>query len=86
MATNRSCGNNHQQRPGEERHLRLLHTIRLFRIIALLQEHYYRTPAELCKELGISRRTLQRDIALLRRYGVDIEGSPGQYRLVGPRW
>ena len=72
--------------PGKERQLRLRRTIRLFRIIALLQEDYYRTPAELCKELEISRRTLQRDIALLRRYGVDIQGHPGRYRLVGPRW
>jgi len=86
MTRFRASGDDHTSTIGKERQLRYHHWVRLLRIVGLLQSRYYRTPAELCVELEVSRRTLQRDIALLRRYGVDIEGAPGLYRLAKPRW
>ncbi|MFE5549800.1 helix-turn-helix transcriptional regulator [Streptomyces sp. NPDC056534] len=51
--------------------------LRLDRLKALLAEHDYTTAADLAAELGVSTRTLHRDLALLREMGVPIEGDRG---------
>lgn len=78
--------NDHTSTSGKDRQLKYHHWVRLLRIIALLQLRYFQAPETLCKELEVSRRTLQRDIALLRTHGVKISGAPGRYGLIGPRW
>ena len=53
-------------------------TERLLDLIQLLRRH--RTPVTgpaLADELGISIRTLYRDIATLQAQGADIQGEPG---------
>jgi predicted DNA-binding transcriptional regulator YafY len=53
-------------------------TERLFDLIQILRNHRFPvTGAHLAKELGISLRTLYRDIATLQGQGANIEGEPG---------
>ncbi|WP_317202857.1 YafY family protein [Janthinobacterium sp.] len=53
-------------------------TERLFDLIQTLRSHRFPvTGAHLAKELGISLRTLYRDIATLQGQGANIEGEPG---------
>jgi predicted DNA-binding transcriptional regulator YafY len=53
-------------------------TERLFDLIQTLRNHRFPvTGAHLAKELGISLRTLYRDIATLQGQGANIEGEPG---------
>ena len=58
--------------------LHMSRTSRLFDLIQTLRNHRFPvTGAHLAKELGISLRTLYRDIATLQAQGSDIEGEPG---------
>lgn len=53
-------------------------TRRLFDLIQILRGHRFPVAgAHLAKELGISVRTLYRDIAALQEQGANIEGEPG---------
>ncbi|WP_414158224.1 helix-turn-helix transcriptional regulator [Pseudomonas sp. BNK-45] len=53
-------------------------TERLFALIQTLRSHRFPvTGRQLAKELGISLRTLYRDIATLQVQGANIEGEPG---------
>jgi predicted DNA-binding transcriptional regulator YafY len=53
-------------------------TDRLFELIQILRRHRYPiSGAVLASELGISLRTLYRDIATLQGQGAQIEGEPG---------
>lgn len=53
-------------------------TERLFDLIQTLRSHRFPvTGSHLAKELGISLRTLYRDIATLQGQGANIEGEPG---------
>jgi len=51
--------------------------LRLDALKALLAEREYTTVADLADDLGISTRTLHRDLALLREMGVPVEGDRG---------
>jgi predicted DNA-binding transcriptional regulator YafY len=51
--------------------------LRLEALKALLAERDYTTVADLAEELGVSTRTLHRDLALLREMGVPVEGDRG---------
>jgi predicted DNA-binding transcriptional regulator YafY len=60
-------------------------TERLFDLIQQLRQHRYPVQGvELANALGISLRTLYRDIASLRAQGADIEGEPGVGYLLQP--
>lgn len=51
---------------------------RLFDLLQLLRRHRYPVSgAALCADLGVSLRTLYRDIATLQAQGAEIEGAPG---------
>lgn len=50
---------------------------RIERLKALLAERAYTTAADLADEMGVSVRTVQRDVAFLRDLGVPIEGDRG---------
>lgn len=53
-------------------------TQRLFELIQILRRHRYPvTGQQLADELGVSLRTLYRDIATLQAQGASIEGEPG---------
>ncbi|MFK0380099.1 helix-turn-helix transcriptional regulator [Pandoraea sp. NPDC090278] len=53
-------------------------TQRLFSLMQLLRRHRYPVPgAALANSLGVSLRTLYRDIAELQSQGAHIEGAPG---------
>ncbi|WP_287877116.1 YafY family protein [Aquitalea sp.] len=53
-------------------------TERLFTLLQALRHHRFPVPgASLADELGISLRTLYRDIASLQAQGANIEGEPG---------
>src|SRR5690606_21306130 len=55
---------------------------RLLRLITLLQSGRARTAADLVQELGVSRRTLFRDLSMLQMAGVPYYHEPGQgYRI-----
>ncbi|WP_052852458.1 helix-turn-helix transcriptional regulator [Streptomyces avicenniae] len=61
---------------------------RLLRLLTLLQTHRDRTGAELAAHLGVSRRTLRRDVERLRELGYPVHAARGVagYRLgVGTR-
>jgi predicted DNA-binding transcriptional regulator YafY len=51
--------------------------LRLDALKALLAEREYTTVADLAEDLGVSTRTLHRDLALLREMGVPVEGDRG---------
>ena len=51
--------------------------LRLDALKALLAERDYTTVTDLADELGVSTRTLHRDLALLREMGVPVEGDRG---------
>jgi len=58
--------------------LNLSRSQRLLSLIQLLRSHRFAVPgAELAQRLGISLRTLYRDIATLQAQGASIEGEPG---------
>jgi len=50
---------------------------RLFQLVHLLRARKFATSEELAKELGVSRRTVYRDIKDLERSGVPIRGEAG---------
>jgi predicted DNA-binding transcriptional regulator YafY len=53
-------------------------TERLFTLLQALRHHRFPVSgASLAAELGVSLRTLYRDIATLQAQGADIEGEPG---------
>lgn len=55
---------------------------RLLRLLHLLDSRRARGRGELCDELGISERSLYRDLATLEEYGTRIDQAGGCYRLV----
>lgn len=58
---------------------------RLLTLLQLLRGHRYAiTGAELASQLGISLRTLYRDIATLQAQGAHIEGEPGSGYVLRP--
>ncbi len=60
---------------------------RLLRLIQRLDARYGRTRAELARELGVSERTLYRDLAGLGEMGIPLAESEGRYRLAdGSSW
>lgn len=63
-----------------ERHLAPHQYERLLKIIALLLPRYYYPHQDLARDLGVSTRTLQRDIQALRERGVIIVQERGGYR------
>ncbi len=52
--------------------------LRLDALKSLLAQRDYTTVADLAAELGVSTRTLHRDLALLREMGVPVEGERGR--------
>lgn len=68
-----------------KRHLHPHQYERLLKIIALLLPRNYCRHKELAKELGVSTRTLQRDIASLRERGINILQKRGGYRCPSKR-
>lgn len=58
------------------------HADRLFRLVQLLRRDQITTAAQLAEELGVSVRTIYRDVRALERSGVPVEGEAGVgYRL-----
>jgi predicted DNA-binding transcriptional regulator YafY len=60
-------------------------TTRVLRLLSLLQTHRFWPGAELMRELGVSDRTVRRDVDRLRELGYPVEATPGAgggYRLV----
>jgi predicted DNA-binding transcriptional regulator YafY len=56
---------------------------RLFRIVGILQVRKMSTAQELSKDLGVSLRTIYRDIRALKETGLRIRGEAGVgYRLI----
>jgi predicted DNA-binding transcriptional regulator YafY len=63
----------------------LSRTQRLFDLIQILRKHRYPvTGKQLALELGVSLRTLYRDIVTLQAQGASIEGEPGLGYLLRP--
>jgi predicted DNA-binding transcriptional regulator YafY len=59
-------------------------TIRVLQLVALLQQRPDWSSAELTERLGVTSRTLRRDVARLRELGYAIDATPGRlggYRL-----
>ncbi|MEU2394640.1 transcriptional regulator [Streptomyces sp. NPDC007369] len=56
---------------------------RLLKLLSLLQTHRDRSGAELAERLGVSRRTLRRDVSRLRTLGYPVHATQGTagYRL-----
>jgi predicted DNA-binding transcriptional regulator YafY len=50
---------------------------RSFRLLSLLQNHRYWSGADLAQRLGVSARTLRRDVDRLRELGYPVEAHPG---------
>src|ERR1700728_4273679 len=50
---------------------------RTLRLLSLLQNHRFWPGAELAERLGISARTLRRDVDRLRELGYPVEAHPG---------
>src|SRR5215467_15207354 len=50
---------------------------RTLRLLSLLQTHRYWTGADLAERLGVSARTLRRDVDRLRELGYPVEAHPG---------
>jgi predicted DNA-binding transcriptional regulator YafY len=57
--------------------VRVSRVLRLEALKAMLAERDYTTVADLADELGVSSRTLHRDLATLREMGVPVEGDRG---------
>lgn len=53
-------------------------TNRVDALVSHLRANHYATMTELAEELGVSVRTVRRDIAALRLRGIDIEGERGR--------
>ena len=61
-------------------------TARTLRLLSLLQRHHHWTGADLADRLGVSERTLRRDVERLRELGYTVlsdRGVDGGYRLTG---
>jgi predicted DNA-binding transcriptional regulator YafY len=59
-------------------------TVRLLQLASLLQQRAGWTNAELAAELGVTDRTVRRDVVRLRELGYDVDSAPGPdggYRL-----
>ncbi|WP_165942711.1 YafY family protein [Micromonospora sp. KC721] len=56
---------------------------RLLQLLSLLQSHRHRSGAELADRLGVTVRTVRRDVERLRQLGYPVQASPGHtgYRL-----
>ncbi len=70
--------------PGDRDDLQGDPTGRVFQLLGLLQSHRRWTSTELADSLGITARTVRRDIDRLRRLGYPVEAVPGAtggYRL-----
>lgn len=52
-------------------------TARTLRLLSLLQTHKFWPGTELSEELGVSQRTLRRDIDRLRELGYPVDATPG---------
>jgi predicted DNA-binding transcriptional regulator YafY len=50
---------------------------RSFRLLSLLQNHRYWSGADLAERLGVSARTLRRDVDRLRELGYPVQAHPG---------
>lgn len=50
---------------------------RMLRLLSLLQAHRHWRGGELAARLGVSERTLRRDVDRLRELGYDVDASPG---------
>src|SRR5215469_12411165 len=50
---------------------------RSFRLLSLLQNHRYWSGADLAARLGVSARTLRRDVDRLRELGYPVQAHPG---------
>jgi predicted DNA-binding transcriptional regulator YafY len=50
---------------------------RSFRLLSLLQNHRYWSGAELAERLGVTARTLRRDVQRLRELGYPVQAHPG---------
>ena len=58
--------------------IQLCHAHRLFDLLQLLRSYRYPVTAQtFAEQLGISVRSLYRDIASLQQQGADISGEPG---------
>lgn len=77
-------GGDHRAR-SDQRHLLPHQYERMVKIIALLLPRYYYPHKELAEDLGISTRTLQRDMVALRERGVKIRQDRGGYRCPSKR-
>ncbi len=64
----------------DQRHLLPHQYERLIKIVSLVAPRYYYNHRDLAQDLGISTRTLQRDIALLRERGLKISQDRSGYR------
>lgn len=56
---------------------------RLLKLLQLLDSRTGRTRQELCRELGVSERSMYRDLASLEEHGMLLEQNDGRYRLAG---
>lgn len=56
---------------------------RLLKLLQLLDTRSGRTRQELCRELGVSERSMYRDLASLEEHGMLLEQNDGRYRLAG---
>ncbi len=63
-----------------------IRAIRLLAIIKLLEEREQASMARLCRLLRLTKRTVYRDIQMLREAGVPIYLREGIYRLNKRRW
>jgi predicted DNA-binding transcriptional regulator YafY len=52
-------------------------TARILQLLSLLQTHRFWPGGELARRLGVSDRTLRRDVERLRQLGYPVDGSPG---------
>ncbi len=75
----------HNRARSDQRHLLPHQYERLVKIIALLLPRYYYHHKELAEDLGVSTRTLQRDMVALRERGVKIRQDRGGYRCPSKR-
>lgn len=72
------------QGASNRRQLRPRQYERMLRLMVLLQKRHTARTEDLCEELDVSLRTLQRDISRLRSRGVQISSHWHYYALVRP--